>query len=377
MWGSLPYEHYLFINLLTGARGGLEHRNSMVIMADRFTMRTRPSYLAWLNLVSHEHFHSWNAKRLRPVELGPFDYENEVYTRNLWIAEGFTEYYGILAVRRAGLITDTEFLSGQEGEDSLSGLIEKLQNTPGRLQQAVSLASFDAWIKLYRPDENSVNSAISYYTKGAVIAWLLDARIRSVTDGDRSLDDIMRLAYQRFSGPRGFSTDEFIFTAKEVTSVDLSEWFKYATDSTGELDYAEALDWFGLRFKPPDSSQPENVPCKAWTGFSTKPENGRLIVIQVNRDTPAWEAGVSPGDEILGIDNYRVLPADWENRLKQYRPFETVSLLVSRSDRLTPVTLRFGQEPLRRWVLEIDPAADSLQKERFLRWLQWQPGSTE
>jgi predicted metalloprotease with PDZ domain len=178
MWGELPYDRYLFFNLLTGGRGALEHRSSVVMMGDRFTMRTRAAYAAWLKLVSHEFFHVWNGKRLRPVELGPFDYENEVYTRNLWITEGFTEYYGPLTVRRANLTTVDELL----GSD-LSGWIESLQNTPGRLQQPVATASFDAWVKLYRPDENSRNSSISYYTKGAVIAWLLDARIRAATDG--------------------------------------------------------------------------------------------------------------------------------------------------------------------------------------------------
>src|ERR1039457_1903678 len=113
MWGELPYQRYVFFNLLTGGRGALEHHNSMVLMADRFTVRTRSSYTAWLDIVSHEFCHVWNVKRLRTVELGPFDYENEVYTRNLWIAEGFTEYYGPLTVRRAGLATGEEFLGTQ------------------------------------------------------------------------------------------------------------------------------------------------------------------------------------------------------------------------------------------------------------------------
>ena len=228
MWGDLPYSRYLFFNLLAGGRGALEHSNSMVLMADRFTMRTRASYTAWLGLVSHEFFHVWNVKRLRPVELGPFDYENEVYTRNLWIAEGFTEYYGPLTVRRAGLTTTEEFL----GTDSLSGWIEELQNTPGRLQQPVADASFDAWIKLYRPDENSANSSISYYKKGAVIAWLLDARIRATTGGAQNLDDLMRLAMQRYSGQRGFSTEQFLQSAQEVAGMDLAGWFQGATEST-------------------------------------------------------------------------------------------------------------------------------------------------
>ena len=145
MWGSLPYDKYLFLNLLTEAGGGLEHKNSTVLMGSRWLTRTRRTYVSWLELASHEFFHVWNIKRLRPVELGPFDYENEVHTKSLWIAEGVTDYYGDLAVHRAGLVTRDEFL------ESLSAKIEELQTTPGRTVQSVELASFDAWIKYLPP----------------------------------------------------------------------------------------------------------------------------------------------------------------------------------------------------------------------------------
>jgi predicted metalloprotease with PDZ domain len=188
MWGFLPYEKYLFLNLLTESGGGLEHKNSTVLMASRWTTRTRRSYNNWLDLASHEFFHAWNVKRLRPVELGPFDYENEVHTKNLWIAEGVTEYYADLTLHRAGLITRDEYL------DSVSDRIEELQTTPGRLVQSAEMASFDAWIKYYRPDENSINTAVSYYTKGSVVGLLLDARVRKATNGAKSLDDVMKAA---------------------------------------------------------------------------------------------------------------------------------------------------------------------------------------
>jgi predicted metalloprotease with PDZ domain len=254
MWGSLPYDRFLFLNLITESGGGLEHKDSLVVMTSRWATRTRQAYLHWLVLMSHEHFHVWNVKRLRPAELGPFDYENENYTRSLWVAEGFTEYYGSLNVRRAGLSTIDEYLG------MLSELIETLQKTPGRLEQSVELASFDAWIKLYRPDENSVNSCISYYTKGAVIAWLLDAKIRKATANAKSLDDLIRLAYERFSGPAGFTRDDIQNLAREIAGIDLQPWLETAE----ELDYSEALDWFGLRFKLPES------PAKSSLGFITK-----------------------------------------------------------------------------------------------------------
>jgi predicted metalloprotease with PDZ domain len=169
MWGTMPYDRYVFLNLITEAGGGLEHRNSAVLMTSRWATRTRKAYIGWLELVSHEFFHVWHIKRLRPIELGPFDYEREAYTRSLWAVEGITEYYGHLLLHRAGLTTRDEFL------EALSEKIDALQTTPGRLVQSVAQASYDAWIKLYRPDENTPNTSISYYTKGAVIAFLLDA----------------------------------------------------------------------------------------------------------------------------------------------------------------------------------------------------------
>ena len=187
-WGVVPYERYVFFNLITEAGGGLEHRDSTVLMTSRWKSRTREGYRDWLALVSHELFHAWNVKRLRPAELGPFDYEREVYTRNLWFVEGVTSYYDDLLVHRAGLSSRDELPEGPEQAD------RTLQTTPGRLVQPLEDSSFDAWIKYYRRDENSVNTGISYYTKGSVVALLLDARIRRATGGKRSLDDVLRLA---------------------------------------------------------------------------------------------------------------------------------------------------------------------------------------
>ena len=275
-WGFLPYEKYVFFNLLTESGGGLEHKNSTVLMSSRWATRTRSSYLGWLNLVSHEFFHTWNVKRLRPAELGPFDYENEVYTPSLWVAEGMTSYYDRLLVRRADLCTIEEYLAGDppspgSDTDKSTGDIERLQTTPGRLVQPLEASSFDAWIKFYRRDENTPNTGVSYYIKGAVVAFLLDAKIQRATAGKKCLDDVMRLAFKRYSGPHGFTPAQFRDTAQEVAGIDLSSWFRLVLETTEELDYTEALEWLGLRFareekKNKDSSKPP----KAWLGLVTK-----------------------------------------------------------------------------------------------------------
>ena len=296
MWGFLPYEKYLFLNLLTESGGGLEHKNSTVLMASRWTTRTRRSYNNWLDLASHEFFHAWNVKRLRPVELGPFDYENEVHTKNLWIAEGVTEYYADLTLHRAGLITRDEYL------DSVSDRIEELQTTPGRLVQSAEMASYDAWIKYYRPDENSINTAVSYYTKGSVVGLLLDARIRKATNGAKSLDDVMKAAYEKYSGMRGYTADEFRAVAEQVAGISLKTFWDSAVSGTDELDYKEALDTLGLRFR--SVSVPADRPGRAWLGIGTRNDAGRLVVTQVRRDTPGAGGGAErgrrdPGDRRL------------------------------------------------------------------------------
>lgn len=358
MGGKYPYPHYHALNMIVNAGGGLEHKNSFLVMANRFTTRTRRAYLSYLGLVAHEHFHAWNVKRLRPIELGPFDYENEVHTRALWIAEGFTDYYAPLLVRRAGLSSRAEYL------DELSDQIEAVQTTPGRLVTPLDMASFDTWIKQYRPDENTANTTINYYPKGAVIAFLLDAQIRRATSGARSLDDAMRLAYARYSGPQGYTLEQFYDTMSEVAGTDLRAWFTRVVETTEELDYGPALEWFGLRFRPADAEQ-----GRAWLGAATRNDAGRLVVSQVRRGTPAHEAGLNVDDEIVAVDDVRVRADGLSERLEQYRPGDRVTVLVARRERLMPLTVRLAAEPPRRWRLEIDPAASAEQKARLAAWL--------
>jgi predicted metalloprotease with PDZ domain len=361
MWGSLPYDKYLFLNLLTEAGGGLEHKNSTVLMGSRWLTRTRRAYVSWLELASHEFFHAWNVKRLRPVELGPFDYETEVHTKSLWIAEGFTDYYGDLLVHRAGLASREEFL------DSLSTKIEELQTAPGRLVQSVELASFDAWIKYYRPDENSSNTSISYYTKGAVVAFLLDAKLRKQTNNARSLDDVMRAAYQRFADTKGYTAAEFRAVAEQVAGASLASFWDSAISGTAELDYAEALDVMGLRFR--SITAPADRPGRPWMGITTRNDAGRLLVSQVRRDGPAVDAGVNVDDEILAIGDFRVRADRLDARLEQYRPGDRVTLLVARREQLTRLDLTFGAEPARGWRLELHPTASDTQQTSRLKWL--------
>ena len=347
--GPLQYPHYHFLTMVVEQGGGLEHKNSFLGMAGRFMTRTDGAYKGWLGLIAHEYFHNWNVKRLRPVELGPFDYENENYVKTLWVAEGFTDYYADILPKRAGIESKDEFLSG------ISNQIEQVQTIPGRLVTPVNMASYDTWIKQYRPDENTANMSVNYYPKGAVIAFLLDAKIRKATNGARSLDTGMQWAMQRYSGEKGYTPEQFYAVMSEAAGTDLKGWFAKTAESTDELDYTEALDYYGLRFRPAPSSN------RPFIGGGTRNDNGRLSVTSVRRGTPGIDAGLNVDDEIIAIDDVRVRADGLAARLDQYKPGDKISVLIARRDRLMKLDVTLGAEPGRAWRLEPAPNATAEQ----------------
>ena len=352
--GSLPYPHYYFLSMVTEASGALEHKNSYLGMTNRFATRTHGAYMIFLGTLAHEYFHAWNVKRLRPVELGPFDYENENYVKTLWVAEGFTDYYADILPARGGIETKDEFLDG------ISNQIEQVQTIPGRLVTPVNMASFDTWIKQYRPDENTANMSINYYPKGAVIAFLLDAKIRKATAGARSLDTGMQWAMQRYSGDKGYTPDQFYTVMSEAAGSDLKGWFAKVAESTDELDYTEALDYYGLRFRPVDMRS-----ARAYIGGGTRNDAGRLVITSVRRGTPGLDAGLNVDDEIIAIDDVRVRADGLAARLGQYKPGDKITVTVARRDRLMKLYLALGPEPGRTWRLEPLPAATAEQIARL------------
>jgi predicted metalloprotease with PDZ domain len=237
-WGFLPFKRYVFLNVFRQGGGGLEHANSTLLTSS--PKMTEPTN-GWLSFVAHEYFHAFNVKRLRPIELGPFDYESSPRTTSLWLSEGGTTYFANLLLVRAGMTDAAGFLA------SMSSAIAALQKSPGRLLQSLEQSSAEVWT-----NSNSGVGAnaktVSYYGKGNVVAFLLDAHIRRVTNGRRSMDDVMRLAYQRYGGDRGFTADELRRTVEEIAGRNMKPWFTKAIATPGELDYGEMLGWYGLRF---------------------------------------------------------------------------------------------------------------------------------
>ena len=237
-WGFLPFKRYVFLNVFRQGGGGLEHGNSTLLTSS--PKMTEPTN-GWLSFVAHEYVHAFNVKRLRPVELGPFDYEATPRTPSLWLSEGGTTYVANLMLARAGLMSTEEFLS------SMSSSIASLQKSPGRLLQSLSQSSLEVWTNS-NSGVGASATTVSYYIKGNVVSFLLDAHIRHVTGGRRSMDDVMRAAYERYGGERGFTADELRAVIEHVAGRSVKTWWAKAIDSPGELDYREMLAWYGLRF---------------------------------------------------------------------------------------------------------------------------------
>ncbi len=358
LFGVLPYDQFTFIVQLTpGGSGGLEHRNSTLLQADNHAFNG-PSYERFLGLVAHEFFHVWNAKRIFPQALERFDYAAETYTRDLWVVEGLTTYYTDLTLRRAGLISRTHYLN------RLGEAIHKLQALPGRHVQSLADASFDTWIKFYHPDEHTPNAQVSYYQKGAVVGLLLDMRIRATTQNSRSLDDLMRLLWERFGRTgRGYPKEgegSVRDLAEQVAGEDLGPFFDAYVAGTDELDFDPLLTLAGLEFRAPDREAQDTSPEKERAGLSgleaapsqmtAKAEeahdaerclgarvadsHGRTVVTHVLSGSPAYRAGVNARDEFVALNGARVTAAGLPKRLSEVAAGETVEMALFRRDEL-------------------------------------------
>lgn len=371
MMGEIPYHDYTFI-LMLGASGGggLEHLNSTSLTWRRFGFSTNDDYLNLSGLVAHEFYHLWNVKRMRPDALGPFDYTQENYTRLLWVAEGITDYYASVFVRRAGLMTDRQYV------ENMARALQGLQNTPGRLEQSAEESSFDAWIKYYRSDENSVNSSVSYYDKGAILGMLLDLEIRRRSNNARSLDDVMRALYtDYFKRGRNYTPEDFQREAERAAGTSLEEFFRRYVRGREELDYNAALEWVGLRL---DTSAPANSARAAVAdssgyiyplGATVAQDDERLLVRNVHAGEPAYEQGLNAGDQIVAVDGYRATRDFLVARVGDKKPGDTVTLTVFRADELRTLPFKLGSRA--NVPFRIVPVASPSEQQRrsYQAWL--------
>jgi predicted metalloprotease with PDZ domain len=343
-----PVKRYQFITLLTdNAFGGLEHMSSTALMYSRNdlpslsdTEKMTDGYRVFLSLCSHEFFHTWHVKRIKPEELFGAALDKERYTEQLWIYEGFTSYYDDFSLLRCGLITQTEYLKvvGQN--------LTRLLRNKGRFKQTITESSFDAWTKFYKQDESAVNNIVSYYNKGAVLAMCLDLLIKSESDGNYSLDDVMRNLWEQY-GKLAIPTpvDVIQNIVKTQLNLDLNAFFQSALYSTEELPFNELLKKFGVtcHFSPRENlddkgGEMTTSPIKIEFGAQIKMQEIGVQIIQVTEQTAAYESGLQVDDVLIAIDKWVV---NKENLIAQFNYLsigQKVQLSVIRDKKLKQLT---------------------------------------
>ncbi|MBO9536703.1 M61 family metallopeptidase [Herbaspirillum sp.] len=339
-----PMSRYVFMTLAVGdGYGGLEHRASTALICARadLPVKGRPEqtegYRTYLGLCSHEYFHTWNVKRIKPAVFAPYDLRQENYTSLLWLFEGFTSYYDDLFLVRTGVIDTDAYL------DMLSKTVTGVLRGSGRKKQSVAESSFDAWVKYYRQDENAPNAIVSYYTKGSLVALGLDLTIRQQTRGRRTLDDVMRGLWNRFGrdfyegGARGQGVpeDEILVLLEELGGADLKRFFERCIKGTEDVPMADLLPGFGVSY---DDALPKEA--KPWLGARIVKDGGDAKLASVYEGSPAAQAGLSAGDKLVALDGLRVPASGPDGLLARYRVNDAVRVHAFRRDELMEFVVR-------------------------------------
>jgi len=376
-----PMSRYAFLaRVASEGYGGLEHRVSSVLSCRRDDLPqlgvtvNEAGYRRFLGLVSHEYFHAWHVKRIRPAEFVDADLGAEVYTHQLWIFESITSYYDDLALRRSGLITVDQYL------EILGRSLTQLYRTAGRRLQTLEEASFDAWIKFYRPDENSPNATISYYLKGALVALALDLELRSRTAGTCSLDAVMRTLWQEYGADDspGVPEGQFELLAASLSGLDLEPFFRQALRTTIDPPLGILLAQFGVRLHMRGAESEgdaggvrgrrEDRP-RPWLGLKVQVADGRIRVSQVAAESPAQQAGLAAGDELLALGGRRVTPENWEASTDRLVIGNEVTCQLFRDQQLVTLICNPVPAPRDTCYLSLDPEADADAIARRNAWL--------
>jgi len=371
VFGMMPFARYTFLLLFVDeGGGGLEHLDSCVCMSSRWRLRTPDAYRDYLSLLAHEYFHAWNVKRLRPVALGPFDYDREVYTRDLWVAEGITSYYDDLCTLRAGFFDKVgDYLSAR------AQACRAEAERPGARRMSLADASHDAWIKFYRPDDNTSNSSVSYYAKGALVALMLDLRIRRLSRGKATLADALRTGWDRHAARgAGYPEGAVEEWASAAAGTDLGDFFERHVHGTEPLAPDADLAWVGLRLAEEPARSKRALPrdsqgflLEPWIGANLKASNGFARVDCVLEGSPAWEAGIHHDDLIVAVDDMRVDETTLEDRLERANGHAVLVTLL-RGQTLHRLRVKPVPRRLSEWkLLPVDGLTEA-QRRAFQVW---------
>ena len=373
-------DRYLFLlNAPGSGYGGLEHRWSSALVCGRDNLPARgdegvsDEYRTFLGLVSHEYFHLWNVKRMKPAAFTPYDLSQETHTGLLWVYEGITSYYDDLALVRSGIITIESYL------EVVGQTITRVIRGGGRRRQSVAESSFDAWTKFYKQDANAANAIVSYYAKGALIALCLDLKLRAETDGRTTLDDVMRAAWSRWGETgEGMPEDGFEKLCIEVSGLDLEDFFAATVRGTGALPLEALLKTHGVDYKRRCSAGGKDKGGKAsvdsklpgvWLGAKLETRSDKPVFLAVHNGGPAELAGISPGDELVALDGLRANIAGCEARTRRYRPGDKSEVSVFRGDELITLRLKWQEAPADTCYLEVADDIDDDMVSRRSAWL--------
>lgn len=343
VYGENPNKDYWFIiHNTTAGGGGLEHTNSTTLNVNRWSYEGN-DYLGFLSLVAHEYFHLWNVKRIRPDVLWPYDYTKESYTDLLWVMEGFTSYYDELLLRRAGFYSENEYLS------KVQSTLNYVESGIGNKVQPVAHASFDAWIKAYRPNENSSNTTVSYYPKGHLLALVLDAMIIKANNGKKSLDDFMKLVYTKYYKElgRGISSDELRMELETLTKSSLTTFFEKYINGVETIDYVGILEEIGVKVQMDQGEQ-------IIFGLSAQDEGGRLIIQRISAGSSAEQSGLSVNDEIISFNGFRVTKTTFMQYVNGLNVGDEFNLIINRDNQLMPIDCVMGVLPFSNYNLELE-----------------------
>ncbi|MBB5019427.1 putative metalloprotease with PDZ domain [Chitinivorax tropicus] len=377
-----PFDRYVFMTMLTGdGYGGLEHRASTALMAARADMPIAgddgqsAGYRQFLGLVSHEYFHSWNVKRIKPQVFAPYNLAQEGYTRLLWAMEGVTSYYDDLVLLRAGVITEAQYL------ELVAKTVTGVMRGAGRLKQNLEESSFDAWVKYYRQDENSPNSLVSYYTKGSMMALALDLTIRDKSSGQKSLDDVMRALWQLYlTRGEGIGEAEWEHVACEITGLDLKPFFDHALRSTGDLPLPALLKKFGVQMTmraaesggdkggSPSTKSDETLAKRPVLGARSSTEQGFAKLTHVLDDGAAQAAGLSAGDLIVAVEGLKV-SGNLDALIERRQVGDKVTIHAFRRDELMSFTVKLRAPAPDTCVLQLDDKPGKAQLAARHAWL--------
>jgi predicted metalloprotease with PDZ domain len=369
--GDSPLKSYTFFYHLSDTwDGGLEHTSSSSCFVRAGTFQPIEEYQRLLGLSSHEYFHLYNVKRIRPKVLGPFDYTREVYTKLLWWMEGTTDYFSDLVLRRAGILTPRKYLEGQ------AKLVQTYLDTPGRRHQSLEESSFASWVDHYQPFEETPNQSISYYLKGDLVSWCLDLEIRHRTEIQRSLETVLRTLWTEYGRQdRGLEEDELVTVASRATGLDLDPFFDRYVRGTDEVDFDAFARKAGLTFGPKPKEPDDESPEPGYLGIRYENSGGLVRVRHVLSDTPGRRAGLSPGDEIVAINNSKVAYDRFDKVLLRYPPGTPVELAVFRRGYLRTLPVTLGKPPPEKYALTPVDSPSELEKKVYEAWLgaRWEP----